>query len=80
MVEQVKYQVSLMGKSTPEGDKAITDAEKFAAEVRSPSSPGQTLGVLGAPVPISSTCSQDYEPLNVDGDRTAAVIAGAVKG
>ena len=37
VVEQVKYQVSLMEKLTPEGDKAITD-EKFAAEVRSPES------------------------------------------
>lgn len=54
VVEQVKYQVSLMGKLTPEGDKAITDAEKFAAEVRSPDlKPSQTLSVLGAPVPGS---------------------------
>jgi hypothetical protein len=54
VVEQVKYQVGLLGKSTPEGDKAIADAEKAAADIRNPNlTASQTLNVLGAPVPGS---------------------------
>ena len=31
------------------------------------------------PIVTPIALSQDYEPLNVDGDRTAAIIAGALK-
>ncbi len=31
------------------------------------------------PIVTPIALSQDFEPLNVDGDRTAAIIAGALK-
>ena len=31
------------------------------------------------PIVTPIAISQDFEPLNVDGDRTAAIIAGALK-
>ncbi len=54
IVEQIKYQVSLAGAPTPEGEKAIADAEKTAAAIRDPQlKPDQTLSVLGSPTPGS---------------------------
>ncbi|HEV2425189.1 MAG TPA: alpha/beta fold hydrolase, partial [Terriglobia bacterium] len=64
IVEQVKYQVSLAGAPTPEGGKAIDEAEKTAAAMRDPNlKPGQTVSVLGAPIPGSYVLDlRAYDP------------------
>jgi len=52
IVEQVKYEVGLAGKPTPEGDKQIAAAEKSAADMRNPKlTPDQTVDMLGVPIP-----------------------------
>jgi hypothetical protein len=52
IVEQVKYEVGLAGKPTPEGDKQIAAVEKSAADVRDPKlTPEQTVDMLGVPIP-----------------------------
>jgi dienelactone hydrolase len=54
IVEQVKYQVGLAGAPTPEGQKAIADAEKIAAAMRDPNlKPDQMVSIMGAQVPGS---------------------------
>jgi len=54
LVEQVRYNVGLRGKPTPEGDKLIADAEKSEAEIRDPGlKPGMDVHFLGALVPAS---------------------------
>lgn len=69
IVEQVKYQVSLAGKPTPEGEKAIANAEKTAAAMRDPNlKPDQTVSMLGIPIPGSYVLDlRAYDPA-----RTAA--------
>ena len=52
IVEQVKYEVGLAGKPTPEGDKQIAAVEKMAADIRNPKlTPDQTVDMLGVPMP-----------------------------
>lgn len=54
IVEQVKYQVGLAGAPTPEGQKAIAEAEKTAAAMRDPNlKPDQMVNIMGAQVPGS---------------------------
>jgi len=54
IVEQVKYQASLAGTPRPETEKAIADAEKSAAQIRSVSlAPTDTVNTLGSPIPGS---------------------------
>jgi len=64
IVEQVKYQVGLAGAPTPEGEKAIADAEKTAAAMRDPKlTADQTVSVLGAPIPGSYVLDlRSYNP------------------
>jgi len=71
IVEQVKYQVSLAGAPTPEGEKAIADAEKTAAAMRDPNlKADQTVSIVGAPVPGSYVLDlRAYDPA-----RTAASL------
>jgi dienelactone hydrolase len=52
IVEQVKYEVGLAGKPTPQGDKQIAAAEKMAADIRDPKlTTDQTVDMLGVPMP-----------------------------
>jgi uncharacterized protein len=54
VVEQVKYQVSLAGPLTPQGEQQIAAAEKTAADMRNPElTAGQTVDFLGIPLPGS---------------------------
>jgi len=71
IVEQVKYQVSLAGAPTPEGQKAIADAEKTAAAMRDPNlKADQTVSIVGAPVPGSYVLDlRAYDPA-----QTAAAL------
>ena len=71
LVEQVKYQVSLAGKATPEGEKQIAEAEKSAAEIRNPGlTGGQTVDMLDAHIPGSYILDlRGYDP-----GRTAASL------
>jgi len=64
IVEQVKYEVGLAGAPTPEGQKAIDDAEKTAAAMRDPNlKADQTVSILGAPVPGSYVLDlRAYDP------------------
>lgn len=69
IVEQVKYEVGLAGAPTPEGEKAIAEAEKTAAAMKDPNlKPDQTVSIVGAPVPGSYVLDlRAYDPA-----RTAA--------
>jgi uncharacterized protein len=69
IVEQVKYEVGLAGKPTPDGDKQIAAAEKTAADMRNPNlTPDQTVNVLGVALPGSYVLDlRQYDPA-----RTAA--------
>jgi dienelactone hydrolase len=71
IVEQIKYQVGLAGAPTPEGEKAIADAEKTAAAMRDPNLKGdQTVNMLGAPLPGSYVLDlRAYDPA-----QTAAAL------
>jgi fermentation-respiration switch protein FrsA (DUF1100 family) len=71
VLEQVKYQVSLAGKATPEGDKQLAEAEQSAAEIRNPGlTGGQTVDMLGAHIPGSYFLDlRGYDP-----GRTAASL------
>lgn len=71
IVEQVKYEVGLAGAPTPQGEKAIADAEKTAAAMRDPNlKPDQTVSIVGAPVPGSYVLDlRAYDPA-----RTAASL------
>ncbi|HKV91538.1 MAG TPA: alpha/beta fold hydrolase [Candidatus Angelobacter sp.] len=54
LVEQVRYSVGLSGKTTPEGEKLIAQAEKSAAEMRNPDlKPGMTVDFMGSILPAS---------------------------
>ncbi|MGD0309161.1 MAG: alpha/beta fold hydrolase [Acidobacteriota bacterium] len=64
IVEQVKYEVGLAGKPTPQGDKQIAAAEKMAADIRDPKlTPDQTVDMLGVPMPGSYVLDlRAYDP------------------
>ncbi|HEV3276601.1 MAG TPA: DUF3887 domain-containing protein [Terriglobia bacterium] len=64
IVEQVKYQVGLAGPPTPEGEKAIADAEKTEAAMRDPHlTADQTVTMLGVPIPGSYVLDlRSYDP------------------
>lgn len=64
ILEQVKYQVGLAGPPSPEGEKAIADAEKTAAAMRDPHlTADQTVSVFGTPIPGSYLLDlRSYDP------------------
>jgi uncharacterized protein len=71
IIEQVKYQAGLAGPPTPEGERAIAEAEKTAAAMRDLHlTPDQTVSILGAPVPGSYVLDlRRYDPA-----QTAATL------
>ncbi len=64
VVEQVRYSVGLAGKSMPEGEKLIADAEKSKAQIQDPNlKPGTTIYFVGAAVPSSYFLDlRNYQP------------------
>ncbi len=54
IVDQVRYEATLSGPVTPEGQKAIDAAEETAKQLRNPDlKPGTTLDFLGSKIPAS---------------------------
>jgi dienelactone hydrolase len=54
IVEQVRYQVSLAGRPTPESDKQVAAVEKMREEIRAPKlTAGDSVNMLGVPIPGS---------------------------
>jgi dienelactone hydrolase len=54
LVEQVRHQVELHGRITPEGQAQIDQAEKEEAAIRNPDlKPGVTVKLFGVPIPSS---------------------------
>lgn len=69
VVEQVKFLMGIAGKSTPDGDKQIADAEKSAADMRNPNlTADDTVKLVGRLYPGSYILDlRGYDPA-----RTAA--------
>lgn len=93
LVEQVRYTVGLSGKTTPQGEKLIAQAEKAAADMRNPDlKPGMTVDFMGVPLPASyvldlrayhaaETASRLKIPILVmQGDRDYQVVAADLNG
>lgn len=67
IVEQVKYEASLAGQTTPAVQKAIADAEASANELKNPDlKPGMTVHVLTSTLPASYVLDmRAYRPAEV---------------